>query len=335
MVCVHQCTTTNPRDNVLPSLQTPGGALVADTSRPLANLRWDDVRLFLALCRARTVASAAGTLGVDASTASRRLAALEEELGAVLFDRNREGITPTEAAENLMPVAEEIEAGMMRFANAAQGLEREASGLLRVACAPDVAVVLLLPLFKELLVRHPALRIEVEESTTPLDLTRREADLAVRVVRPVRGDLVVTRLMQARWVLAASPELTASVGKLRSWGDVPWISWTESHAHAPQPRWLAKHAREIEPIFRTDSFAVQLAAAAAGLGVVLVPEPSAAHHGLERVRLAPALKEAAEDWPVSDLFLVAHRALREVPRVRVVWDLLVERLGASDRGGNR
>jgi DNA-binding transcriptional LysR family regulator len=311
--------------------QTSTGALVVDTSRPLSNLRWDDVRLFLALCRARTVASAAGTLGVDASTASRRLATLEEELGAVLFDRNREGITPTEAAENLMPVAEEIEAGMMRFANAAQGLEREASGLVRVACAPDVAVVLLLPLFKELLARHPALRIEIEESTTPLDLTRREADLAVRVVRPVRGDLVVTRLMQAQWVLAASPELTASVGKLREWRDVPWISWTESNAHAPQPRWLAKHAREIEPILRTDSFAVQLAAAAAGLGVVLVPEPSVAHHGLARVKLAPALKEAAEDWPVSDLFLVAHRALREVPRVRVVWDLLVERLGADAR----
>jgi DNA-binding transcriptional LysR family regulator len=305
--------------------------LVADPSRSLGNLRWDDVRLFLALCRARTVASAAAELGVDASTASRRLATLEEELGAVLFDRNREGITPTEPAENLMPVAEEIEAGMLRFANAAQGLEREASGLVRVACAPDVAVVLLLPLFKELLAQHPALRVEVEESTTPLDLTRREADLAVRVVRPVRGDLVVTRLLQAPWVLAASPALAASVGKLRKWHDVPWISWTESHAHAPQPRWLAKYAREIEPVLRTDSFAVQVAAAAAGLGVVLVPEPSAVHHGLERVKLAPALKQAAEDWPVSDLFLVAHRALREVPRVRVVWDLLVERLAADAR----
>jgi DNA-binding transcriptional LysR family regulator len=230
-----------------------------------------------------------------------------------------------------MPVAEEIEAGMLRFANAAQGLEREASGLVRVACAPDVAVVLLLPLFKELLGQHPALRIEVEESTTPLDLTRREADLAVRVVRPVRGDLGVTRLLPAPWVRAASPALVASVGRLRKWSDVPWISWTESHAHAPQPRWLAEHAREIEPVLRTDSFAVQVAAAAAGLGVVLVPEPSAAHHGLERVKLAPALKQAAADWPVSDLFLVAHRALREVPRVRVVWDLLVERLAVEAR----
>jgi DNA-binding transcriptional LysR family regulator len=295
------------------------------------DLRWDDVRLFLALCRARTVASAAGTLGVDASTVSRRLATLEEELGASLFDRNREGITPTEAAENLMPVAEEIEAGMLRFANAAQSLEREVSGLVRLACAPDVAAVLLVPLFKELIEKHPALRIEVEEGLTPLDLTRREADLAVRVVRPVRGDLVVTRLMVARWVLVAAPAVAASVSKLRNWNDVPWISWTERNAHAPQPRWLAKHAREIEPILRTDSFAVQLAAAAAGLGVLLVPEPSAAHHGLAPLKLGASLKDAADDWPVSELFLVTHRALREVPRVRVVWDLLLERLGAETR----
>jgi DNA-binding transcriptional LysR family regulator len=331
MIAVQKCTTASGHGTALPSAPNRFGVLVADTSRRLSDLRWDDVRLFLALCRARTVASAAGTLGVDASTVSRRLATLEEELGAALFDRNREGITPTEPAENLMPVAEEIEEGMLRFANAAQGLEREASGLVRIACAPDVAVVLLLPLFKELRARHPALRIEVEESTTPLDLTRREADLAVRVVRPVRGNLVVTRLMQAPWVLAASPELAASIRKLRDWGDVPWISWTERMAHAPQPRWLAKHAREIEPVLRSDSFALQLAAAAAGLGVVLAPEPSAAYHRLSQVKLAPALEEAAADWPVSELFLVTHRALRDVPRVRVVWDLLVERLGADAR----
>ena len=243
-----------------------------------------------------------GSLGVDASTVSRRLAALEAELGASLFDRNREGITPTEAAENLMPVAEEIEAGMLRFSNAAQGLEREASGLVRLACAPDVATVLLMPLFKELLTKHPALRIEVEEGLTTLDLTRREADLALRVVRPVRGDLLITRLLVTRWVLAGAPAVVAAVGKLRAWNEVPWISWTERNAHAPQPRWLAKHARGIEPVVRTDSFAVQLAAAVAGLGVLLVPEPSAAHHGLVPLKISTALKEAAQDWPMSELF---------------------------------
>src|SRR5687768_8324594 len=162
MVAVQKCTMTTRRGTAFSSAPTWSGVRMADRSRPLSELCWDDVRLFLALCRSRTVASAAGTHGVDASTVSRRLATLEEELGAALFDRNREGITPTEPAENLMPVAEEIEEGMLRFANAAQGLEREASGLVRIACAPDVAVVLLLPLFKELRARHPALRIEVE-----------------------------------------------------------------------------------------------------------------------------------------------------------------------------
>ena len=103
-------------------------------------MNWDDVRLFLALCRSRTVGGAAKSLGVDASTVSRRLAALEEKLAATLFDRGRDGTAPTKAAEDLMPVAEEIEQGVARFAGAAERLEREASGLVRITCPPDVAV---------------------------------------------------------------------------------------------------------------------------------------------------------------------------------------------------
>src|SRR5512139_1129317 len=92
----------------------------------MRSLRWDDVRLFLALCRSRTTAHAARALGVDSSTVSRRLSALETSLSATLFERGRDGIAPTKAAEDLMPVAEEIEHAMARFANAADGLERVA-----------------------------------------------------------------------------------------------------------------------------------------------------------------------------------------------------------------
>src|SRR3954467_4975697 len=95
-------------------------------------LSWDDVRLFLALYRSRTVGVAAASLGVDSSTVSRRLVLLEEQPKTTLFDRGRAGVAPTKSAEDLVPVAEEIEAAIQRFATAAEGLEREVSGLVRI-----------------------------------------------------------------------------------------------------------------------------------------------------------------------------------------------------------
>lgn len=295
--------------------------------------RWDDVRIFLALCRSRTVGEAASTLGVDASTVSRRLVALEEIVGATLFDRGRDGVVPTEAAEGLMPVAEEIEGAMMRFARAAEGLERDVAGLVRMTCPPDLAEVIVAPLLRELLAKHPGLRVEIDPAEAVADLTRREADLALRTARPVRGDLVVTRLRSVRWVLAAAPELARKLGRLRAWTDAPWVGWGERRAGTGPARWLAKHAPDVDPAVRSDSLRMQLAAVAAGTGAGFVPEPSAAHYGLVPVALAPRLRASAAEWPIDELFLVTHRALRDVPRIRVLWDLLLARLG--ERGAPR
>jgi DNA-binding transcriptional LysR family regulator len=294
-------------------------------------LPWDDVRVFLALCRSRTIGAAAGALGVDASTVSRRLAALEEALSATLFERGRDGIAPTAAAEDLLPVAEELEDGMARFANAADGLEHEVSGLVRVACPPDAAEVIVAPLLPELIARHPALRVEIDPGENVLDLTRREADLALRTVRPVRGDLVVTRLATVRWVLVAAPEVARSLGSLRAWNDARWIGWGERRASLAPARWLATHARGVEPVVRSDSLMLQLALVRSGAGVALVPEPSARHYGLVPLKTSAALREGASAWPSDELFLVTHRALRQVPRVRAVWDLLGAAFAVRER----
>lgn len=293
---------------------------------------WDDVRLFLALCRARTVHGAARALRVDASTVSRRLALLEQSLSATLFERSRDGITRTESADELMPIAEEMEQVMTRFANTTQRLEREASGLVRITCPPDVAHVLVTPVLRELLARHPGLRVAVDPREAVLDLSRREADLALRTVRPTRGDLLVRRLTTARWVLVASPKLSQSMGTLRAWDAVPWVGWEEHElASIGAARWFQKHVRGSEPRVRSDSLSLQLAAVAEGVGVALVPEPSVHAYGLVPVKLGAALRAAAAEWPVDELFLVTHRALRSVPRVRVVWDLLVARWGERPR----
>jgi DNA-binding transcriptional LysR family regulator len=215
-----------------------------------------------------------------------------------------------------------------RFANRADSLEREAAGVVRITCPPDVAEVVVAPLLPELLARYPELRLVLTPGESVLDLTRREADLALRTVRPQSGDLVMTRLLSARWVLAAAPAVVRRLGKLRDFRDAPWVGWGQGFAQIGAARWLTKHARGVEPLLRSDSLRVQLATLSAGLGVALVPEPSVRHYGLVPVKLAPALREAASDWPVDELYLVTHRALREVPRVRVVWELLLSRVGS-------
>jgi DNA-binding transcriptional LysR family regulator len=292
-----------------------------------ANLDWNDVRMFLALCRARTVGSAAATLGIDASTVSRRLVALEEAMDASLFDRGRDGVSPTKAAEDLLPVAEEIEQAMLRFTNATESLEREVSGLVRITCPADVAEVVVVPFLRELFTRHPALSLELTPGEALLDLTRREADIALRTVRPTRGDLLVTKLAALRWVAAASPELARELGTIRAWPDAPWITWGERLAQIPPARWLDGHAKGVRPILRSDSLRVQLSAVSTGVGVALVPEPSLEHYGLVPLKLGASLRESAAAWPADELYLVTHRALRDVPRVRVVWDLLLQKIG--------
>jgi DNA-binding transcriptional LysR family regulator len=291
---------------------------------------WDDVRLFLALCRSPTVGVAARALGVDASTVSRRLVQLEDAVKATLFDRGRDGVTPTKAAEDLLPVAEEIEAVVRRFSTAAEGLERVAEGLVRLTCPADVAEVVVAPVLRELRARHPALRFQLDPGEAVLDLTRREADLALRTARPTRGDLIVTKVATVRWVAAANPALARELGPVKRWTDVPWIGFGERLAQLPPARWHAQHVG-VEYAVRSDSLAVQLSSVVAGLGVALVPAPSIAHYGLIAIPLAPRLRTGAAAWPLDDLFLVTHRALRDVPRVRVVWDALVARFAALTR----
>ncbi len=287
------------------------------------DLPWDDVKLFLALCRARTLGEAARELGIDQSTVSRRLAALEEALAASLFDRGRGGIVATDAAEGLLPVAEEIEHAMARFAGAAEALEREVSGLVRIACPPDVAEVLVAPHLPALLARHPGLQIDLEAGEGLVDVARRVADVALRTVRPETGDLIVKTLTSVDWVLAATPEIAQGLGTLRSWRDVPWITWGERFAHVPAARWFSEHA-DVDPVVRSDSLRVQIAVACAGVGAAIVPFRSVAHYGLVPVRIGATLRRSMAPWPRNDLFLVTHRALRKVPRVNAVWNFLAE-----------
>jgi DNA-binding transcriptional LysR family regulator len=293
--------------------------------------RWEDVRVFLAVLRERTLAGAGARLGVDASTVSRRLGAFEEALGVRLFDRSRDGLTPTAAAPRLLLAAEEMEGAAQRLAGAADQLESAPEGLVRLTAPPGLTETFVVPLVPELARQYPRLRLEVDASITIADLTRREADLALRIVRPSAGDLVVTRLMTLHYRVLASPAYAAALGGLHDLGAARWIDWSRELGHVPMARWLAAHAPGVEPALRTNSIMAQIAAAQAGVGVAVLPHPFVQVAGLVEVPLGDALSAAAAALPRQDVWLVGHRAQRDVPRIAAVWHFLVEAAKALER----
>ena len=294
-----------------------------------SDIRWDDVRIFLAVYRQRTLVAAAARLEVDTSTVSRRLAALESDLGERLFDRSREGLAPSRAAERVLAAAEAMEAAHARLTRDASDVESLAEGVVRISTAPGISSVFIAPALVRLRKRYPRLSIELDASVAPRDLTRYEADIAVRSVRSQGAELVTTRLVTSPWIAAAAPRVAQRLGTLESWDDASWIQWDRDLASFHVARWVSQHVPAQAIALRTSDFPAQLAAAKSGLGVLLCPIPYIEATGLVAIDHAPALAASAATWPADDLWLVGHRALRDVPRVAAVWEFLVAELRAA------
>jgi DNA-binding transcriptional LysR family regulator len=294
---------------------------------------WDDVRIFLALFRARTLSGAAVRLGVNASTVGRRIDVLEEALAARLFDRTPDGVTPTAATEHLLGHAERLEQAAHAFGGAVAGFETRPEGVVRITAPPGVADHFLAPALPRLLGRYPDIRVELDASIRQLDLTRREADLALRAVRPERGDLVAVKIADEEDRLFTSSAYAAELGTIRDLRDARWIGWERDLAHIPSARWLNERVPESKVVLRTSSIGAQLSAAEAGLGVVLLPASYGKHGRLSAIRLSPALRASLPTTPRESLWLVGHRATRDVPRIAAVWETILDALGIRTRRG--
>lgn len=302
-------------------------ALVQATPKPVPEvegLRWDDVRLFLALHREGALAPAAARVGIDASTASRKLAALETQLGTRLFDRSREGLRPTAAAELLVPAAERMEAGALAFTRDASGFERAVEGRVRVSAPPGLADVFLAAAAAPLAERHPALTLEIDARSAVVDLSRREADLALRTVRPRGADLVQKRLSTSRVVPLASRSYAHALGTLERFRDARYVTFGELLQALPHAAWMKRHVEGARVVLATDSYTCQLRAAEAGAGIVFAAPTFGSMFDLVPVTLAPSLRRALDELPEDDLWLVGHAATRDVPRIAAVWTFLDE-----------
>jgi DNA-binding transcriptional LysR family regulator len=292
-----------------------------------SRFRWDDARVLLALHRAGTLSAAAAALGVDASTVGRRVDALEEALGARLFDRTPDGAVATAVADELVPHAEAMERAAMELAGGAASFEREVEGVVRISMPPGIADLLVAPYLPALHARHPRLRIELDARVGYVDLARREADLVLRGIRPDRGDLVAVRIAASRSVPIAQGALARRLGRVSDIAAVPWITYGLDLAHIPDAAWVGAAVPEEAIFLRTSSFTAQVAAVEVGLGVTLIPEALiAARPHLVRLEMTRKLAASLPPYPEGQLWLAAHRAMRGIPRVAAVWDFVVEQL---------
>jgi DNA-binding transcriptional LysR family regulator len=285
------------------------------------SLDWDDLRFVLALRRAGSLGAAARLLKVEQSTASRRLSSLEAALGAQLVARTPEGVVLNEAGLLVAGLAEGFDAGIEELTRRIGGEDRRPEGLVRLATTESMATFLmagLVPLRQE----HPKIHVQLVVGSAALDLIRREADLAVRLFRETRPELVTRKIGDIGWSLYASRAyvertgvtLGADLGACSLAGQ-PVIGYAGPTARAPGAVWLTAHSRSEDVVLTGESVPSVLNAVKAGLGISALP-CFAAHGEASLVRLTPMLIARGE------AFLVIPPDHRETVRVRLVMDAL-------------
>jgi DNA-binding transcriptional LysR family regulator len=286
--------------------------------------RWDDLRVFLAVLRAGSFSGAAEALGIEQSTVSRRVASLETELGQPLFDRTPVGPKPSALAERMRAHVERLSTEVQAIADLAAGDSAEIEGRVRLATTESFAVHVFLPhLYAELRRRHPRLAIDVLCSTATADLGRREADLAIRFYRPLRGDLITQRVASLPTAVLATRAYAAA--HVLDAEQLDWIVLELAEGQSADSVYVAQHVKRV-PSMLTNGHLTQVEAVRAGAGVALLAR---AHLAID-----PELVVLPLDLPAAEpveVWLAAPRGLRATPNVNAVWEYLAERLGLMER----
>lgn len=280
---------------------------------------WDDLRLFLAVARAGSLSGAARVLDVTHSTVFRRIGAFEQRMGVRLFDRLPGGYALTAAGEEMRDSVLRIEEEVAALALKVTGQDQRPSGVIRITATDLLAVGVLPRHIAAFRTEWPGIEIEVVVADTVLDLTRREADVALRLGNPGQETLIGRRVGRLAFAVYAAPGLVAQGLSDPTHGD--WIGY--GSAHGPLSRSLARWWPQMRQAYRTNSIIAAHAAAQAGIGLAALPCVLA--------DCDPALVRAAslpEDF-MLDLWVLTHEDLRHTARIRVFVDFMAAALAAD------
>jgi DNA-binding transcriptional LysR family regulator len=288
---------------------------------------WDHYRTLLAVLAEGSLSGAARRLGLTQPTVGRHIEALEADLGAALFTRSVGGLAPTEAALALRPHAEAMAAAAEALVRTASGDAEAVRGVVRVTASDVMGVEVLPPMLAGFHEAHPQVVIELKLSHRQEDLLRREADIAVRMARPSQGALLAQRIGSVRLGLYAHRRYLEAHGAPLTMDD-PDVAAIGFDRDTQMLRSLRESQINVDRegfALRTDNDLAQLAALRAGFGVGACQAPLARRDPDLVAVLEDAFRYEMEVW------VAMHEDLKTSRRMRLMFDWLVEGLGAYVR----
>lgn len=280
---------------------------------------WDNLRFFLELSRTGRLTTAARRLGVDHTTVSRRIQALEKSMGMQLFLRHTTGYTLTEAGRALMPQVEAMEGASVKIEQALPNPRDKLSGQVRIGATEGYGTTLLAPQLGRLSQRYPHLHLDLIALPRAVRLSRHEADIVITLERPERGPFIITKLTDYVLRLYASKEYLASHSPILSKDDLIdhcFVSYVDDLIFSKELLFLDEVAAAGEVSLRSTSVLAQQEAVAAGAGVAILPAFCA---DVDQ-RLALVIPD--EIHFVRTFWMLMRTELKEIARMQMTWDYL-------------
>jgi DNA-binding transcriptional LysR family regulator len=281
-------------------------------------MEWSDVRIFLAIARTGTLGAAARALNLSHPTIGRRLRALEESMGQVLFQRTADGFVLTAEGTGILPLAEQMEESALTMERRLTGEQQKLEGTLKVSSADWFGAYVLPPVLADYSRDYPLVEIEVLTGTRLFNLAQREADVAFRIV-PFNGpDIVQRRLTRMRYgvyVAATSADPVEGDGAGQR-----LIAMDTSTGSFPDIDWLKQRFPNANVVLQSNNRNVQAQMCGRGVGIAVLPRPVGDQ--LSSIRRL----ELSDEPPQREIWMGYHRDLRRLHRLRAFVDLAVQHL---------
>lgn len=285
------------------------------------SLNWDDLKYFLTVARTGTLRGGAEAIQANHTTLTRRISVMEERIGGRLFDRSTSGLVLTQLGEELLPHAKRVEDEMAAAARVIVGRDAQPSGTVYVTLPHGLAMTSLMDDFSAFAELYPEITLNMHFTNNIADLTRREADVSLRVASEVTDDVVGRKLVQMSQAAYCTRDYAARVQDNEGEG-LNLIGWHEPEDAITAPWVQDSYYPKATLKHRVSELVPLITLAASGLGMAyLACNLGDRHPDLIR---APFQKP----MPYRSIWLLLHRDLRNTARVRLFVDFLAERVRA-------